>query len=329
MLKTHNIVSVSGGKDSTATLLLAIERCTENLQAVFADTGHEHPETYKYLDYLEQATGIQIRRIKADFAARMEGKRRYILEHWAADGVPQERIDRAIECLQPTGNPFLDMCLWKGRFPSTKARFCTQELKVLPIQQQVYAPLLADPDTQDIYSWQGIRADESRARASLPEQDEDQMGVINYRPILRWTAEMVFDFHRKHGVRWNPLYEQGMGRVGCMPCVNSRKDELQEIARRFPAEIERVAEWERLASITAKRGNATFFCAVVDPTAAQSDDFTNAANTHGIARMVEWSKTSRGGRQYDMIASTATDTGCKSSYGLCETYSQSQEPPTC
>lgn len=38
MSADHNIVSVSGGKDSTAMLLLAIERGAENLQAVFADT---------------------------------------------------------------------------------------------------------------------------------------------------------------------------------------------------------------------------------------------------------------------------------------------------
>ena len=49
---THNIVSVSGSKDSTALLLLAIERGAENLQAVFADTGHEHAQTYEYVQYL-------------------------------------------------------------------------------------------------------------------------------------------------------------------------------------------------------------------------------------------------------------------------------------
>ena len=32
----HNIISVSGGKDSTALLLLAIERQPENLQAVLS-----------------------------------------------------------------------------------------------------------------------------------------------------------------------------------------------------------------------------------------------------------------------------------------------------
>lgn len=37
----HNVVSMSGGKDSTAMALLAIERGVENLHLVFADTGHE------------------------------------------------------------------------------------------------------------------------------------------------------------------------------------------------------------------------------------------------------------------------------------------------
>ena len=39
----HNIVSISGGKDSTATLAVAVVREVDNLQAVFADTGNEHP----------------------------------------------------------------------------------------------------------------------------------------------------------------------------------------------------------------------------------------------------------------------------------------------
>lgn len=321
-MKNHNIISVSGGKDSTATLLLAIERDAENLQAVFADTGHEHPAVYEYLDYLEQRLAIVIRRVKADFSRQIAGKREYIAEHWAAEGVSQTIIEQAIAILQPTGNPFLDLSLWKGRFPSTKQRFCTSELKVFPIQEQVFKPLLQDPDTNDVFSWQGVRAEESAARAKLPVQDEDDQGIINYRPILNWTAEKVFQFHRDKGVKWNPLYEQGMARVGCMPCVNCVKNELQEIASRFPAEIERVAEWERLVALASKRGTATFFFAVKDPTASNDDDFSSAHETHGIHRIVEWSRTSRGGRQFDLLASTGSDQSCKSAYGLCELAKQ-------
>lgn len=242
-MKTHNVISVSGGKDSTATLLLAIERDTANLQAVFADTGHEHAQTYEYLDYLEQATGVTIQRIKPDFTQRIAHKRDVVNTKWRNDGVSENVIERALSVLHPTGNPFLDLCLWKGRFPSTRARFCTEELKVKPIIEQVFNPLLESLDTQDIYSWQGVRADESAARANLPEQEEADNGIINYRPIIAWTADEVFEFHRKHGVKWNPLYEQGMGRVGCMPCINCNKAELKQIAVRFPEEIARVEEW--------------------------------------------------------------------------------------
>lgn len=45
-----HIVSVSGGKDSTALYLWAIERFGRHgFKAVFADTCHEHPVTYNYL----------------------------------------------------------------------------------------------------------------------------------------------------------------------------------------------------------------------------------------------------------------------------------------
>ena len=148
-----NIINVSGGKDSTATLLLAIERGVE-FEAVFADTGNEHQITYDYLEYLEQKLGITIRRVKADFTKDFERKRAYILKHW-----PKEAQDRALPHFHQTGNPFLDLCIMKGRFPSTKVRFCTEYLKVLPIQEQVFWPLLRDGHT--IHSWQGIRRDES------------------------------------------------------------------------------------------------------------------------------------------------------------------------
>jgi 3'-phosphoadenosine 5'-phosphosulfate sulfotransferase (PAPS reductase)/FAD synthetase len=316
--RNYNIVSVSGGKDSAALLLLAIECDTKNLRPVFADTGHEHPVVYEYLDYLERRLGVTIERLVPDFSAQIARKREVVQTKWRAEGISEQRIERALSVLHPTGIPFLDLCLWKGRFPSTKARFCTEFLKRNPIERYIQ-PMLDNPDTGDVYSWQGVRAQESQQRAKLCELEESEKhaGLWHYRPILKWTAAEVFDFHRKHGVKWNPLYEQGMGRVGCMPCVNCRKGELQEIARRFPEQISRVREWEQLVSNASKRGSATLFPAVIDPMASADDDIS--PETHGIDRAVEWSKTARGGRQFDLIASTAPSVGCASAYGLCDT----------
>jgi 3'-phosphoadenosine 5'-phosphosulfate sulfotransferase (PAPS reductase)/FAD synthetase len=166
-----------------------------------------------------------------------------------------------------------------------------------------------------VLSWQGVRAQESLARRHLLECDEVGGGLFNYRPILRWTVEDVFEAHRVMGIKPNPLYSMGMGRVGCMPCIHARKDELLEISRRFPEEIERVAQWERAVAEASKRGAATFFATVQDDPVAK--DGPVSAETHGIHRFVEWSKTSRGGRQYDLLR-MLDGPACSSIYGLCE-----------
>ncbi|WP_301154280.1 phosphoadenosine phosphosulfate reductase family protein [Metapseudomonas otitidis] len=315
-MTTHNIVSVSGGKDSTATLLVAIALEAENLQAVFADTGNEHEQTYEYLDYLEQATRTPIRRVKADFTQQIARKRRFIETKWREQGVPEEIVLAALEVLHPTGNPFLDLCIWKGRFPSRRAQFCTEELKRNPMLEQVTIPLTGQGDM--ILSWQGVRAGESLARRYLPECDEVGGGLFNYRPILKWDVPAVFEAHRYMGVKPNPLYSQGMGRVGCMPCINCRKDELREIALRFPEVIDRIERWEGLVSEACKRGGSTFFHSahshgpLTDLSAA---DIVSIAN---IRQAVEWSKTTRGGVHYDLLAGLADATACSSAYGLCE-----------
>jgi 3'-phosphoadenosine 5'-phosphosulfate sulfotransferase (PAPS reductase)/FAD synthetase len=315
----HNIVSVSGGKDSTALLLLAIERETENLQAVFSDTGHEHPQTYEYIQYLNDKV-FPIRIIKPDFSADIARKAEFVATKWREQGVAEEQVLRALAILKPTGNPFLDLCIWKGRFPSTRARFCSDELKRAPILEQVHYPLIEAGD--DVVSWQGVRADESLNRRDLPEREckmvyPNGAELWNFRPILKWTAQDAFDMHKKHGVEPNPLYKQGMGRVGCMPCIHARKAELLEISQRFPEEIERVAEWERIVSQASKRGNSTFFAA----SDLGETDVDKAYEAGNILRFVEWAKTGRGGRQFDMFkVNGEQETGplCTSIYGLCE-----------
>lgn len=325
--KTINIVTVSGGKDSLADWLLAIENGVPHT-SVFADTGHEHPQTIEYLNYLETRLG-KIIRVKADFSQRIEGKRKFIAERWPVSLVeecgftPEEaayRVRKALSLLHPTGIPFLDLCMWKGRFPSTKAKFCTFELKHEPIKTQVVEPALNDYD--EVVMWQGVRAQESPDRAALSQWEEDAdntPGLHVYRPILQWKHEDVFALAKRHGIKPNPLYLQGCGRVGCMPCVNVRKAELAEIFLRWPEEVARVAEWEQLVAECSRRGNAVFFPSTQDPKRAEKRIDVVTVDGYGIKTYRDWAMTTRGGTQFDLLAPSNDLTVCSSIYaGVCE-----------
>lgn len=303
-----HLVSVSGGKDSTATLLLALKQFPNSTYAVFADTGNEHEMTLEYLEYLERTLGIRIKRLRADFSANFERKRNYVLTKWPEKGVSQEKCERAASLLVPSGNPFLDLCMLKGRFPSRMAQFCTERLKTEPLVE--YAIDTIDLLGVDIWSWQGIRRDESAKRRNALGFEDLTGGMYAFRPIVGWTAQQTVDFVRSCGVELNPLYKLGMGRVGCMPCINANKAELAEISRRFPEHIERIAEWERIVAATCRRDDASFF-------AARDGDPRVARFGHRIHGVVEWSRTKHGGSEIDPFWQEDAP-GCSSSYGLCD-----------
>lgn len=297
--KNHvNIINMSGGKDSTALLLKAIELGVE-FEAIFCDTGHEHSLTYEYIDYLEERLSIKIRRVKADFSKKIATRKENMQKRWEEQGIAQERIDEAAELLKPTGNPMFDACLAHGRFPNAIGKFCTAELKIKPVIEQVYEPIWASG--KEVISWQGVRRAESKRRSTALEYEEMPEGYDVYRPLVDWSARDVFDMHDKHGVEPNPLYKLGMGRVGCMPCIHANKGEVYEIARRFPEMINKIRDWEEKISKVSTRGRATFF--------------ENSIDEH-----VEWSMTSRGGKQLDAEKLIGMEDVpiCSSQYGLCE-----------
>ena len=312
-----HIASMSGGKDSLATALVALTLYPrDRVRMVFADTGHEHPATLEYLDYLREKLG-PIDVVRGEFADAMARKARYIDEHWREEGIPGDMCDRAIALLMaPTGIPFLDLCMLKGRFPSRRAQFCTQELKTFPLTEYQMGFMDAG---EWVWSWQGVRADESATRRWLAEWEDVVPGGMGiYRPILRWPAEAVFEAAAEWGLQPNPLYTLGCRRVGCMPCINAGKAEIANIALRWPWVIDLMEEWEALVSEGSKQGYTTLFHYDPPGGACPSDmspaEIFQQAN---IRATVEWSRTARGGRQFDLFEPTEAPT-CASAYGLCE-----------
>lgn len=319
---TVRVVSLSGGKDSTATALVAIELYgREACRFVFADTGNEHELTYEYaLSYLPEALGITVDVVRADFSAEFATKRANLARIAAGESEAEvygrrkfkyawtkEAAARALELLHPTGNPFLDLCLVRGGFPSRKRQYCTQYLKRDPLTE--YQLSLAEEGLA-VESWQGVRADESAARRWLPPYEYLGGSMSIYRPILRWNVRDVFEAHAVAGIEPNPLYRQGMSRVGCMPCINAQKAELLEISRRFPAEVERIAEWERLVSeVCRPRSPVSFFHIGTQGHGGQGST---------IEHVVQWARTTRGGRQFSLLTDLSEPTACSSAYGLCE-----------
>lgn len=317
MTITH-LVSVSGGKDSTATLLMALElHGHENVRAVFADTGNEHQVTYDYVDYLEQTLALPIARVRRDFTEMWWPRRDYVRDVWPTKGVAPEVVARALAVFErgPTGNPFLDLCIIKGRFPSRMAQFCTQFLKTQPLTE--HAMEIIEQTGGSVWSWQGIRVDESESRrtrfggtgACVISFEEVGGGLYINRPVLRWPASAVFEAHHVMGIRPNPLYLQGRKRVGCL-CINSGKEEVKQWDRRDPEHIDRLSEWEDIVSEASRRGSATFF--------TSPGDNDTARERGGIWQVVKWAKTTRGGKQYDLLGQLDEPAACSSAYGLCE-----------
>lgn len=271
------VVSVSGGKDSTATVL-ALREAEIPARYVFADTGWEAPQTYEYLVTLERTLGITIDRV-------------------------EKRGGMVAEC----GGA--------ARFPSRMQRWCTRELKIIPLR--AYHDKIVKETDEDTISVVGVRAQESPARARLAqfELDDDWGGYI-WRPLMHWTVEDVLQIHHHHGVPVNPLYRLGYDRVGCLPCVYSRKEDIRLTADHFPDRIELIRALEKHATMVRRAHNlatpgrhgveqAAFFLS------RQKGD---PART--IDEVVEWARTDRGGKQLPLIQEDP-EGGCFR-WGLCD-----------
>ena len=209
------IVPVSGGKDSTTTLCLAIaEKGRSKVIPVFNDTGWEHPITYEYFDYLKNRLNIRIYRTKG----RTKNNK---------------------------GNNIVEVVRNEKKWPTPNIRFCTRELKLLPFIDWYREKLYDGIIKYEV--WFGMRTDESISREKkysgidpkeLHYPDDIFPKVYNKKisqtlrfrlPIVDWSTDEVFRYLKREGVKRNPLYDQGDERVGCYPCLISSKKENKRV----------------------------------------------------------------------------------------------------
>lgn len=273
------VASISGGKDSAAMSLYLREIGIEH-DRVFMDTGWEHALTYEYL---------------------------------------RGELTRVIGPITEIGNALKmeELVLKRGMFPSKRRRFCTQELKVFPMQRH-----LASLDYEPVNAV-GIRAGESEARAKMSEWEMSRgFDCETWRPLITWSEQDVIDMHHRHGLAPNPLYLMGASRVGCWPCIYARKSEIRLVAAKDPGRIDLIRALEeqvaaRAGERYAKKGETFESLGYQKPSWFQAP-LGDTGDCWPIDKVVDWSKTSHGGRQVELFDATPGDAGCMR-WGLCET----------
>ncbi len=277
-----HIVGFSGGIDSQAALLWCLEHYDPaDVLAVNTQAGrNEHPFTVAHVALISD-TVHHIEVITPLFRDIWYGPGRSIVE---------SLLPRANEELT-----FTDLAKWKQRFPSRRAQFCTEFLKLRPIRRWI-----GENVTGEYERVSGIRNDESGPRSHRKEREWDDFYDCDlHNPVIAWTKQQYFDYVERSGQPINPLYKLGFRRVGCAPCINSSKEDILNWALRFPEMIDKVRDWERSVG-------KTFFAPCVPGMALNFVD-----------EVVAWAKTSRGGRQ-SIFPILQERHSCESRFGLCE-----------
>lgn len=207
------VVSLSGGKDSTA-VALRLRELEIPFRTVFADTGWEADETYRYIDEVLEPLFGPISRVAFEVVGLSPDL---------------EELARVVEEVLGRRSPMVRRILLHATYPRRTLKWCTTDLKIVPIRG--FHHRVMEETGKLVVSVVGIRAEESKARAGLEEWDlGDPIDALVWRPLLRATTGDVVDLLRRHGVAPNPLYLRGTHRVGCWPCTMARKEDYAILA---------------------------------------------------------------------------------------------------
>jgi 3'-phosphoadenosine 5'-phosphosulfate sulfotransferase (PAPS reductase)/FAD synthetase len=203
-----HIVSFSGGKDSTAMLLMMIEKDMPIDEIIFCDTGKEFPAMYDHIEQVEQYIGRKVIRLKA--------KRGF--DYWFGEHI-KKKGERA-------GQPGYG-------WPNMLNRWCTGELK-RKLSRHYLKGL-------ECIKYHGIAYDEPK------RIDKNQGRNIQY-PLYEWgiTERQTLQYCYDKGFDWGGLYKI-FNRVSCWCCPLQSLRELENLYLYFPDLWERLKEMDKRA----------------------------------------------------------------------------------
>lgn len=79
----------------------------------------------------------------------------------------------------------------------------------------------------------GVRADQSAARANMKVEQAAAHGCMRFHPMLDWNAKMIYDYRKEHSLPQHPLEAKGYLSLGCEPCTRKPNPEMMEREARW------------------------------------------------------------------------------------------------
>ena len=218
----YHAISLSGGKDSTALLLLMIEKKMPIDCVLYADTTMEFPEMEAHIakldEHLYRERGIHITTLRHPHGFE-----------WLMFDVPQQQ-KRAIERRIANGQP------QNGYgWPGIKSRWCTSQLKTNLLDKAV-GQLKKE---RNALHYIGIAADEAHRCKDDPQ---------NCYPLVEWgiTEAQALQICYDRGFDFGGLYKI-YRRASCWCCPLQRIDELRKLRTHHPELWARLREMDNRA----------------------------------------------------------------------------------
>lgn len=260
------LVYFSGGKDSMACLLYLLEMGIDKSKIEIWHNLIDGSETTPhFMDW--RCTSSYCRRVAEAldipiyFSYKVGGFEREMLRENALTAPIQfETPDGLRQVGGEHGTPNT-----RRKFPQVSAdlrvRWCSAYLKT-----DCAATALRNQDRflgKRVLAISGERAEESAARAHYKEFEPDRADnrnginrprlVDRYRPVHKWTEEMVWDIIKRFKIRPHPAYYLGWSRCSCAFCIFGGPHQWASAQKIDPNGVEKVANYETEFGITIHR----------------------------------------------------------------------------